>query len=151
MEKLDPKTSALLVMDFQTSIVEMFAGENDGLLARITTVVAAARAAGMRIIYVVVGFRLGYPELTPMVRTAVQGGRFVAGDRLSAVHAAVAPHDGDVVVTKHRVNAFYGTDLDMVLRSNAVTTLVVAGIATSGVVLSTVIHAADADYPVFVV
>jgi nicotinamidase-related amidase len=49
------------------------------------------------------------------------------------------------------VSAFAGTDLDMILRANGIETLVVAGIATSGVVLSTVRHAADADYKVVVV
>jgi nicotinamidase-related amidase len=57
----------------------------------------------------------------------------------------------DVVVTKHRVSAFAGTDLDMILRANHIETLVLAGIATSGVVLSTVRHAADADYRIIIV
>jgi nicotinamidase-related amidase len=63
----------------------------------------------------------------------------------------VAPRPGDVVVTKHRVSAFAGTDLDMILRANGVETLVLAGIATSGVVLSTIRYAADADYRLVVV
>ncbi|HEY3858038.1 MAG TPA: isochorismatase family protein, partial [Gammaproteobacteria bacterium] len=52
----------------------------------------------------------------------------------------------EAVVTKHRVGAFFGTDLDMLLRAKDVDTLVLAGISTSGVVLSTLRHAADADY-----
>jgi nicotinamidase-related amidase len=78
-------------------------------------------------------------------------GRFVEGSAGSEVHPAVAPKPGDVVVTKHRVSAFAGTDLDMVLRANGIETLVVAGISTSGVVLSTVRHGADADYRLVVV
>ena len=50
------------------------------------------------------------------------------------------------MVTKHRVGAFTGTDLDMILKAHRMETLILAGIATSGVVLSTVRHAADADY-----
>jgi Isochorismate hydrolase len=62
------------------------------------------------------------------------------------VHAAVAPHTGDIVVTKKRVSAFTGSDLDVVLRSLDVDSLVLTGIATSGVVLSTLRQAADLDY-----
>ena len=51
---------------------------------------------------------------------------------------------GEILVTKKRISAFAGSDLDMVLRSRDVTHLVLAGISTSGVVLSTVREAADA-------
>jgi nicotinamidase-related amidase len=153
---IDPKTSALLVMDFQTAITAMIEGhaEEGGLLVRTAKLIETARRAGMRVVYVVVGFRHGYPEVSP--RNASFGpiresGRFAAGTAGTEVHPAVAPAAGDVVVTKHRVSAFAGTDLDMVLRANGVETLVLAGIATSGVVLSTVRHAADADYRLLVV
>jgi nicotinamidase-related amidase len=55
---------------------------------------------------------------------------------------------GDVVVTKHRASAFAGTDLDMVLRSSGVDTVVVAGVATSAMVTATVYDAADRDFRV---
>jgi|GEM_PF-6092064 len=61
------------------------------------------------------------------------------------------PQQGDEsVITKHRVNAFAGTDLDMILRANEIYTLKLLGIATSEVVLSTLLHARDADYRLFV-
>jgi nicotinamidase-related amidase len=146
-------------MDFQTAIVEGPAVHGDAetkeaLLARTATVVDAGRKAGLRVIYVVVGFRTGYPEVSPLNKgfsTVRETGRFAAGSAGTEVHPAVAPKPGDVVVTKHRVNAFFGTDLDMVLRANGIETLVLAGIATSGVVLSTIRHAADADYRLVVV
>jgi nicotinamidase-related amidase len=59
---------------------------------------------------------------------------------------AITPEDGDVVITKRRVSAFTGSDLEVVLRSGDVQHLVLCGIATSGVVLSTVREAADKDY-----
>jgi nicotinamidase-related amidase len=151
---LDPKTSALLVMDFQTAIVEMLPAGSDALLARTARVIDAARRAKMRILYVVVGFRAGYPEVSaghPSFGPIREAGRFVEGSPGTEVHPAVAPKPGDVIVTKHRVSAFAGTDLDMILRANGVQTLVLAGIATSGVVLSTVRHASDADYRLVVV
>jgi nicotinamidase-related amidase len=55
------------------------------------------------------------------------------------------------VVVKHRVNAFFGTDLEMILRAHDIDTLVLLGHATSGVILSTVRYAADADYRLVVV
>ena len=70
---------------------------------------------------------------------------------MQLIHPAVAPIAGEVVVGKHRVNALYGTDLEIVLRANRVDTLIILGYATSGVVLSTVRYAADADYRLIVV
>jgi nicotinamidase-related amidase len=154
---LDPNASALLVMDFQSAIVDMVdgaGGAKDPLLARTSSLLVAARKVGMTVIYIVVGFRPGYPEVSPKNQSfgAVrEGGRFLPGSAGTEVHAAVAPKAGDVVVTKHRVSAFAGTDLDMILRATGRDTLVLAGIATSGVVLSTVRHAADSDYRVVIV
>jgi len=62
----------------------------------------------------------------------------------------VAPQPTEVIVTKRRVGAFATTDLESVLRAHEVTCLVLLGIATSGVVLSTVRWAADADYALIV-
>jgi nicotinamidase-related amidase len=70
----------------------------------------------------------------------------VAGDPATEIHPDIAPREGDVVVTKRRVSAFAGSDLEVVLRSLGAETLVLAGIATSGVVLSTLRQAADLDY-----
>lgn len=151
---VDPRTSALLVMDFQTAAVEMVPTDKEGLLTRTAMLVEGARKAGMRVIYVVVGFRAGYPELSPrnQVFAPIRGsGRFVEGSAGMEVHAAVAPKPGEVVITKHRASAFFGTDLDVILRANGIETLLLAGIVTSGVVLSTVRHAADADYRLVVV
>jgi nicotinamidase-related amidase len=151
---VDPKTSALLVMDFQIGVVDMISEDRDGLLARTGELLHAARAVGMRVIYVAVGFRAGYPEVSakhPTFGQIKQSGRFGAGDASTAIHPTLAPTAEEVVVTKHRVSAFAGTDLDMILRANAIDTLVLAGLATSGVVLSTVRHAADADYRIVVV
>jgi nicotinamidase-related amidase len=55
------------------------------------------------------------------------------------------------VIVKHRVNAFFSTDLEMILRAHDIDTLVLLGHATSGVIVSTVRYAADADYRLVVV
>lgn len=74
----------------------------------------------------------------------------VESDGSTAIHPAVAPQAGDVVVTKRRVGAFSGSDLEIVLRSQDVKSLVLTGIATSGVVLSTLRAAADMDFQITV-
>ncbi len=154
MNPLDPRTTALLVMDFQTAVVEMVPREKEALLANTARLLAAARTAGVRVVYVVVAFRPGYPEISPKNQsfaTLRETGRFTEGTAGTEVHAAVAPRQGEPVVVKRRVGAFGGTDLEILLRAHGTETLVLAGIATSGVVLSTVRHAADADYRLVVV
>jgi nicotinamidase-related amidase len=154
---LDPKRTAVLCMDYQAFIVGSYSGSNSedaaALLARAASVLAAARQARALVGYVVVGFRPGFPEASPRNKSfsnIKQRAAVFAGEG-ALIHAAVAPQAGDVTVTKHRVGAFAGTDLEMVLRANDIDTLVLFGLATSGVVLSTVRHAADADYHVVVV
>jgi nicotinamidase-related amidase len=152
---LDPHRTAVLCMDFQVGIVQNFAGADaDGLLERTAALLDVARAAKARVGYVKVGFRPGYPEVSPnnlAFSTIRSSGRFEGDTPGAEIHARVEPKEGDFTVTKHRYGAFPGTDLDMILRANGVDTLVLAGISTSGVVLSTVRHAADADYRIIVV
>ena len=151
----DPQRTAVLCMDFQADIVQRFAGaDSQGLLQRTAALLDAAREAGARVGYVKVGFRPGYPEVSPnnaSFSTIRPSGRFEGDAPGAEIHPGVAPHEGDFIVTKHRYGAFPGTDLDMILRANGVDALVLAGISTSGVVLSTVRHAADADYRLVVV
>ncbi|HVW91792.1 MAG TPA: cysteine hydrolase [Devosia sp.] len=145
---LDRQSTAVLAMDFQNSIVDN-TPDREALLEREGRLLAAARAAGVRVIYIVVGFRPGFPEVSPrnqIFGAISQSGRFGPDDTSTQIHAAVAPAAGEVVVTKHRVGGFLGTDLDMILRAHGIDTLVLTGIATSGVVLSTLRYAADADY-----
>ena len=151
---IDRRTSALLVMDFQTLIVDNYAAGAEALLDRTAKLIAVARTAGMRVIYVVVGFRPGYPEISDRNATfngLKASGAFAAGAENAKIHPAVAPLAEEIVVTKHRVSAFAGTDLDLMLRANGIETLILTGIVTSGVVLSTLRHAADADYRLLVV
>jgi nicotinamidase-related amidase len=138
--------AALLVMDVQRAIVERFA--DDDLLERVAEAIAAARGSGIRVIYVRVAFRPGHPEVSARNRTfaAVRDAGGLIDDEGAAIHDAVAPLPGEVVVTKRRVSAFAGSDLDVVLRAAEITHLVLCGIATSGVVLSTVRAAADLDF-----
>jgi nicotinamidase-related amidase len=151
---IDPQTTAVLAMDFQRLIVDGYAVDNEPLLSRTARLLEAARNSGIRVIYVVVGFRPGFPEVSDrnMSFRALKGAaRFAAGDADAEIHPALTPKPGEIVVIKHRVGAFAGTDLDMILRANRIETLLLTGIATSGVVLSTLRHAADADYRLLIV
>lgn len=151
---IDQKSSALLVMDYQRAIVESYASDCLKLLARMSDLIKAVRNVDMNVIYVVVGFRTGYPEVNPRNQSfgPLRGsGHLLAGSVGNEVHPSVAPMADDVIVTKRRINAFAGTDMDIILRAKGIDTLILAGISTSGVVLSTVRHAADADYRIIVV
>ncbi|MFE9119051.1 cysteine hydrolase family protein [Streptomyces sp. NPDC007172] len=142
--------SALLVMDIQRGIVDRFPESvTADYLSRVGTAIGAARAAGTPVVHVVIGFRAGHPEVSPRNKAfgAVAGSTaFVDGDPSAEIHPALTPRPGEVVVTKKRVSAFAGSDLAMVLRGAGATHLVLAGIATSGVVLSTLRQAADLDF-----
>ena len=141
-------TAALLVMDVQVGIVDRYANDA-GLVARLRRAIDAARGASIRVIYVVVGFRNDYAEISPNNRgfsAIAQSGAYSDGDANRAVHPDIAPAPGDIVVTKKRVSAFAGSDLDMVLRAQQIDHLVLSGISTSGVVLSTMRQAADLDF-----
>jgi nicotinamidase-related amidase len=141
-------STALLVMDLQQGVVNRLS-EDAGYLTRVSAAVSAARGAGIGVIYVVVAFRRGYPEVSRRNKsfaTIAGTGRFTDSDPDARIHPAVGPAADDVIVAKRRVSAFAGSDLDLVLRAGGVEHLVLAGIATSGVVLSTVRQAADLDY-----
>jgi nicotinamidase-related amidase len=145
--------TALLVMDVQRGIVERYP-EAGPLLERLGKVIDAARAAEIPVIYVTVRFREGYPEVSPNNRTfsaaAQRGGSFSETSAATEIHPNVAPREGEIVVTKRRVSAFTGSDLDVVLRAQGIETLVLTGIATSGVVLSTTRQAADLDFRIII-
>jgi nicotinamidase-related amidase len=146
------ENTVLLVMDVQQGIVQRFAGD-PGYLDRLQQAIAAARTAGVPVIHVRLSFRPGHPEISPSNKTfaaRAASGAFDDGSEATQIHPAVAPQSGDLVVTKRRVSAFTGSDLEVLLRGLGAGTLVLAGIATSGVVLSTLRQAADLDYQLVV-
>jgi nicotinamidase-related amidase len=141
--------TALLVMDIQTNILTRFADPSN-LLDCLKTAIAGARAAGIPIIYVGLAFRKNLPEISPDNRSfaPLKQNNTIYGNMEEPyiVHPAIAPQEGDIMVTKRRVSGFTGSDLELVLRSLKVQQLVLSGISTSGVVLSTLREAADKDY-----
>ena len=152
---VNPARTAVLIMDYQNDIVGMLPEDVRGsLVERASAILKEARQAKIQIIYVVVRFRDGYPEVNPqnkLFSSLKQSGRFVEGTPGAEIDARVAPQPGDIVVTKRRVGAFSTTDLETILRAKNINKLVLFGISTSGVVLSTVRWAADMDYSLAVV
>jgi len=153
---IDPRHAALLSLDLQKGIVSIYAPNENDLVERARAILQQGRRAGLAIIHIKVGFRPGLPEVHPRnmllgaIKASPKHQQLFAGES-GSIHAGVAAEDGDLVVTKSRVNAFAGTDLELLLRAREIDTLVLFGIATSGVVLSTTLHAADADYRVLIV
>ena len=151
---INPDRSALLIMDYQVGMVSMHAREGGAALRKAAELLAVARQVGIPVIYTQAGFRQGYPEISdrvPMLSWVKHSGRFLLGDPDTNIHPTVAPASGDLTVVKRRVSAFAGNDLETILRAKNIETLILFDISTGGAVLSTVRHAADADYRVIVV
>ena len=113
----------------------------------------AARDAGLLVVYSATVHREGYPEISPRNKTfgpRKTSGEPAVSDPVIRIHSDVAPRPGEPVIGKHRVDAFFQTDLDMILRANGIQTLVLLGFASSGVILSGVRYASDADYELVV-
>ena len=152
---LDRDHTALLIADFYEAMMNTIPHAVDrDVVAKTAALQQAARDAGLMVCYCATVFRPGYPEIGSRNKTF--GARKASGqpavfDPLSVIHPVVAPAEGEVVVGKHRVNALYGTGLDVALRANDINTLIILGYATSGVVLSTVRYASDLDYNLYVV
>jgi nicotinamidase-related amidase len=151
----DREHTALLIADFYEAMMTTIPHAVDrDVVGRTVELQRAARDAGVMVCYCATVFRPGYPEIGSRNKTF--GQRKVSGqpavfDPMAVIHPSVAPAEGEVVVGKHRVNALYGTGLDVALRANDINTLIILGYATSGVVLSTVRYASDLDYNLYVV
>jgi nicotinamidase-related amidase len=151
LSHIDPGSAALLVMDYQVDTLTRFmtAAQSADAIACVPDLIATARDAGMMVIHVVVAFRPGHPEVSPrnpLFSALKASGMMVAGSEGAAIHPAAAAREGEPIVVKHRIGPFVGTDLVTLLRANGIDTLVLAGVHTSGVVLSTARHAGDLDY-----
>jgi nicotinamidase-related amidase len=145
---VDPATTALLVMDYQNGLFGRI-DDGDALLAGARDAIALIRDHGGTIGYVRVAFADGEAPSGTMGRRIGREAAltmFHADAPATQIHDAIAPQDGDIVVRKTRVGPFGTTDLDEQLRARGVDTLILAGISTSGVVLSTVRDGHDRDY-----
>jgi len=137
--------TALLVMDLHL-LHRLPEQQRQPLVDVLQKTIAAARSAGIPIIYVVVGFRKGLPEVSMRnKRFGAMKQNSLGMDQPPTFPSGLAPQPEDVIVTKRRFSAFTGSDLEVVLRAGEIWHLVLTGISTSGVVLSTLREAADKD------
>jgi nicotinamidase-related amidase len=138
----------LLLMDFQHGIVERLGSPS--VVDAADRAAKAARTAGIPVMFVRVAFRPGYPEVADsnvsFSAVSQAGDAFTQDHPATQVHASLTPLDGEPVILKRRVSAFTGSDLDVLLRGAGADALILAGLSTSGVVLSTLRQAADLDY-----
>ncbi len=152
--QIDRSRTALLLMDFQEGIVAgLPEPAGSAILDRARAALDTARGAGLLVVYISVRLRPGYPDVSPRNKrssAAKAAGRLEEGTAAVQIVSSLAPREGEPLVIKRRVGAFFGSDLEVVLRSHDITTLVLAGISTSGVVLSTVRTAGDMDYDLVV-
>ena len=155
MADIQPSKAALLLMDFQKVIVGMAGDQGGALLERAVKARETARAAGMAVMHVRVAFRdADYAAISPRNKgfSALAGKRFITdGSPEADIHAALKPAADEDVFTKTRVGAFSTTDIGERLAAQGINTLILTGITTSGVVLSTLRDAADRDYRIFVI
>ena len=151
----DPTRTALFIGDFYADMMGSLPHATErNVISNTVELQQTARDVSLLVCYSATVFRAGYVEISDRNKTFSQrkeSGQPAASDPVALIHDAVKPIEGELVVGKHRVNAFYGTGLDLVLRANDIETLIVLGYATSGVVLSTLRYAADLDYRLLVV
>ncbi|MET8428762.1 isochorismatase family cysteine hydrolase [Nocardia sp. NPDC004860] len=147
-----PRSTALMLLDITPVTVPEFGGD-DEFLKSLAAVSEFARKSGCGIVYTRVAFNPGFPEVSASNKVftyVVRNYDFLEGSDSTRIHPSLTVEPGDKVITKRRVSAFHGTDLELSLRSAGITDLVLAGVSTSGVVLSTLRQAADMDFSITV-
>jgi len=140
--------SALLVLDMQEVLLGSLPGA-DLLIDATATTIKKARELNIPVIYAVVGFREGFPEISPNSK-AFSGIRerfaHITMHQWTKIAEPLKPAANEIVVYKKRYSAFAGNDLEMIFRSQGIQHLILTGVVTSGVILSTFTEAADKDY-----
>ncbi|MFJ4895968.1 cysteine hydrolase family protein [Streptomyces sp. NPDC088788] len=152
---LDARRTGLLVLDYQHGVTQQVP-DVDALLNRVNVAIASVRSHGGHVAWVRAA--LDDADFDAIPETSVMA-PLAAPDHRQLLHAdapntrideRLVPQPEDVMVRRPRIGAFATSDLDEQLRSRAVTTVILAGLVTSGVLLSTVFEALDRDYRVVV-
>ena len=123
------------------------------VLENVSHAIAQARQRAIPIIFMRIGFSPDYvewPETSPLLGPAREYGALQLGTWATEIHEDVERQPQDLVLTKHRVSAFYGTPLDLILRNLKAENLLLGGVSTDLVVQTTAREAHDRDYHVVV-
>ena len=149
--KLDPKNTAFLTLDFQSGIVAFCEGAGDAISAA-AKAAEFARENKFLLVHVGLGFSEGHPELPDFespFTMAKKNNLFVKGSPTAEFSASVKK-PGELTVYKQRIGAFSENHLDLLLRSKKIEHVVLFGLTTSGIVLSTFTRAFDLNYRIVV-
>ena len=153
-----PADSILLVMDMLNDLIHpegMGAKsyvplcQERGVYESTKLAIRRARAAGVMVAYVRVGFSPDYAECppgSPVFGRARDNKVFTLGSWGTQVYSDFAPQEGDPDIIKHRVSPFYGTKLEPLLRAQGIQRLILTGVSTNGVVSAAVREGHDRDY-----
>ncbi|WP_144916264.1 cysteine hydrolase family protein [Mucilaginibacter frigoritolerans] len=151
IKSIKPNT-ALLVMDMQLAVIRNLPNYLE-ITGKVAEAIAFARSKNILVLFVVVSFRPGMPEISmnnKVFSATKERASHINMDELMKIDNAVAPVLGEIIITKRRISAFTGSDLEVILRANDIQHIILSGVATSGVVLSTLCEAADKDYGITV-
>jgi nicotinamidase-related amidase len=152
--RLNPETTAVLLMDFQPAVLSILPNQHEVLDAA-NAVLSWARARSVQVVHVRVALtaedRAAIPTTNLAFTSVARHGMLAERDPATDVHPDIKVDDADIVVRKTRFGAFSTTDLDERLTNWGIDSLVLCGVSTGGVVLSTVREAADRDYRIVVV
>jgi gluconolactonase len=159
VDRIDPKSAALVIQDLQNDvIIEGGAFADSGapahatsqnVVANVAGLAAACRKAGVPVIhvwYIVDAGAAGLKQNAPLFEGVKGANALVRGSWGAAPAAGLEPQEGDHVVEKMRMNGFYETRLDILLRGLGVETLIISGAWTNMSIEHTARHAADAGY-----
>ena len=139
MDRLDPRTTALVLIDLQGGIMRFAKGPYNGdqVLASSAGLARKFRAAGAPVALVRIGFSDGLPDLPrqPTDEPPPIGDSLPAGWWEQPAELEAAP--ADIQIIKRQWGAFHGTELDLQLRRRGIATVVLGGIATNFGVEST--------------
>ncbi|MNK75203.1 Isochorismatase family protein YecD [compost metagenome] len=144
--------TALLVMDMQTVVLER--NNAKAVVSQVEKLIEKARKDNVPVIYVNAVFRKNAPEISPNNKFfAAYKDYFQKADPAQSMllPESIKPKPQDIIIEKRRFGAFEGSDLELVLRAQNIKHIILCGVSTSGVVLSTVREAADKDYQITVV
>lgn len=160
---MEPGRTALIVQDMQNDVISeggAFADSgapahaaSQGVIGNVRSLAAAARKAGVPVIhvwYIVEEGAVGLKQNAPLFQGIRSAGALVRGSWGAAPVDGLEPQPGDHVVEKMRMNGFFQTRLDTLLRGLGVETIVITGAWTNMSIEHTARHGADAGYEVVV-
>ena len=160
---LDPSRTALIIQDMQNDVIiegGAFAdsgapehAKQQNVVENVARLAAACREAGVPVIhvwYIVEPGAVGLRQNAPLFEGVKESDALVRGSWGAAPADGLEPQDGDHVVEKMRMNGFFQTRLDILLRGLGADTIVITGAWTNMSIEHTARHGADAGYRVWV-